>query len=198
MPCAFSPACSKARPPARPSASSSRTPTSVRATTRRSRTASAPATRTTRTTRSTASATIAAAAAHPRAKPSMRVAAGAIARKYLAQRLGVNIYGYLSKIGSLTLEPVQPAFAYENPFFCPDPARVKELEDLDLEDSRRGRLHRRARHSCCGRGPARPGRARVRSPGCGHCVRHDGHQRGKSRGDRRRHACRGAEGQRAS
>jgi chorismate synthase len=59
-----------------------------------------------------------------------RVAAGAIARKYLAQRLGVNIYGYLSKIGSLTLEPVRPSFAYENPFFCPDPARVKELEDL--------------------------------------------------------------------
>ncbi|MEJ1961859.1 MAG: chorismate synthase [Gammaproteobacteria bacterium] len=60
----------------------------------------------------------------------VRVAAGAIARKYLAQRLGVNIYGYLSKIGSLTLDPVQPSFAYENPFFCPDPARVKELEDL--------------------------------------------------------------------
>lgn len=60
----------------------------------------------------------------------MRVAAGAIARKYLAERLGVRIYGYLSKIGSLVLEPVQPAFAYENPFFCPDPARVSELEAL--------------------------------------------------------------------
>src|SRR3982751_4916795 len=34
-----------------------------------------------------------------------RVAAGAIARKYLAKRLGVNIHGYLSKIGSLTLDP---------------------------------------------------------------------------------------------
>jgi chorismate synthase len=60
----------------------------------------------------------------------MRVAAGAIARKYLAQRLGVRIYGYLSQIGTLTLEPVQPAFAYENPFFCPDPARIAELEAL--------------------------------------------------------------------
>jgi chorismate synthase len=60
----------------------------------------------------------------------MRVAAGAIARKYLAARLGVNIHGYLSKIGALTLDPVKPEFAYENPFFCPDPARVKELEDL--------------------------------------------------------------------
>jgi chorismate synthase len=60
----------------------------------------------------------------------MRVAAGAIARKYLADRLGVRITGYLSQIGSLQLDPVQPAFAYENPFFCPDPSRIEELEQL--------------------------------------------------------------------
>jgi chorismate synthase len=60
----------------------------------------------------------------------MRVAAGAIARKYLAERLGVRIFGYLSKIGSLEIEPVDPPSAYGNPFFCPDPARVPELEDL--------------------------------------------------------------------
>ena len=60
----------------------------------------------------------------------MRVAAGAIARKYLSTRLGVRIYGYLSQVGSLRIEPVDPPFAYENPFFCPDPARVAELEAL--------------------------------------------------------------------
>ncbi|MBK6597955.1 MAG: chorismate synthase [Proteobacteria bacterium] len=60
----------------------------------------------------------------------MRVAAGAVARKYLATRLGVRIYGYLSRIGDLTIEPVQPDFAYQNPFFCPDPARVQEIEAL--------------------------------------------------------------------
>jgi chorismate synthase len=60
----------------------------------------------------------------------MRVAAGAIARKYLSERLNVRIYGYLSQIGSLTLEAVDPPFAYQNPFFCPDPARVPELESL--------------------------------------------------------------------
>jgi chorismate synthase len=63
----------------------------------------------------------------------MRVAAGAIARKYLAERLDVRIYGYLSAIGSLTLEAVNPAFAAENPFFCPDPARIAELEALMWE-----------------------------------------------------------------
>ncbi|MFT3904907.1 MAG: chorismate synthase [Steroidobacteraceae bacterium] len=60
----------------------------------------------------------------------MRVAAGAIARKYLAARLGVRIYGYVSQIGALLLEPKDPAAAYENPFFCPDPQRVPELEKL--------------------------------------------------------------------
>ncbi len=60
----------------------------------------------------------------------MRVAAGAIARKYLAQRFGIRICGYLSQIGALILEPVDPAFAYQNPFFCPDPGRIPELEAL--------------------------------------------------------------------
>ncbi|HZO23231.1 MAG TPA: chorismate synthase [Steroidobacteraceae bacterium] len=60
----------------------------------------------------------------------MRVAAGAIARKYLGERLGVRIYGYLSQIGSLQIDAVDPAFAYQNPFFCPDPTRVVQIEEL--------------------------------------------------------------------
>src|ERR1700759_5178845 len=60
----------------------------------------------------------------------MRVAAGAIARKSLAVRLGARIYGYVSQVGQLQLAPVNPPFAYENPFFCPDPARIPELEAL--------------------------------------------------------------------
>jgi len=59
----------------------------------------------------------------------MRVAAGAIARKYLATRLGVSISGYVSQVGDLVLEPCDPAEAYRNPFFCPDASRLKELED---------------------------------------------------------------------
>src|SRR6202020_2034251 len=60
----------------------------------------------------------------------MRVAAGAIARKYLNDRLGVTVRGYLAQMGPLVLEPVDPAGAYGNPFFCPDPSRVKELEEF--------------------------------------------------------------------
>jgi chorismate synthase len=60
----------------------------------------------------------------------MRVAAGAIARKYLRERVGVQIHGYLAQLGPILLEPKDPASAYLNPFFCPDPARIKELEDF--------------------------------------------------------------------
>src|SRR5688572_3928701 len=60
----------------------------------------------------------------------VRVAAGAIARKYLSERLGVRIFGYLSQIGVLQLAPVDPPSAYNNPFFCPDPQRIPELEAL--------------------------------------------------------------------
>ncbi len=60
----------------------------------------------------------------------MRVAAGAIARKFLRERLGVSIHGYLAQMGALRLEPKDPPSAYDNPFFCPDPSRVQELEDL--------------------------------------------------------------------
>jgi chorismate synthase len=60
----------------------------------------------------------------------MRTAAGAIARRYLATRLGIRIHGYLSQVGDLALAAVDPAFAYQNPFFCPDPARIAELEAL--------------------------------------------------------------------
>jgi chorismate synthase len=59
----------------------------------------------------------------------VRVAAGAVARKFLATRFGIAISGYVSQIGPHVLEPREPAAAYENPFFCPDPARVPELED---------------------------------------------------------------------
>jgi chorismate synthase len=60
----------------------------------------------------------------------MRVAAGAVARKYLRERLGVRIQGYLAQMGPLVLEPKDLESVDANPFFCPDPARIQELEDF--------------------------------------------------------------------
>ncbi|MBB3190832.1 chorismate synthase [Halomonas cerina] len=58
---------------------------------------------------------------------AMRVAAGAIAKKYLA-RQGIQIRGYMSQLGPLTIDFKQWEAVGENPFFCPDPERVPELE----------------------------------------------------------------------
>ena len=60
---------------------------------------------------------------------AMRVAAGAIARKYLAEHYGIRIHGYLAQLGPIELELKDSAAVEENPFFCPDPERLAELED---------------------------------------------------------------------
>ncbi len=59
---------------------------------------------------------------------TMRVAAGAIARKYLRERHGVLIRGYLAQLGPLRLELKDWDEVENNPFFCPDAAKVPELE----------------------------------------------------------------------
>jgi chorismate synthase len=69
---------------------------------------------------------------------AMRVAAGAIARKYLFERLGVSIYGYLAQLGPLVLAPVDLDAVNDNPFFCPDPGRLEELEAFMIQLRRDG------------------------------------------------------------
>jgi chorismate synthase len=60
---------------------------------------------------------------------AMRVAAGAIAKKYLAGQ-GITIQGYLSAVGNIRLEPKDLAAVPENDFFCPDPTRIDEIAAL--------------------------------------------------------------------
>ena len=59
---------------------------------------------------------------------AMRVAAGAVAKKYLAQACGIEIYGYLSELGPIKIESVERAEIARNPFFCPDASKVAEME----------------------------------------------------------------------
>lgn len=59
---------------------------------------------------------------------AMRVAAGAIARKYLRERHGVVIRGYLAQLGPIRPEAFDWDEVGRNPFFCPDAAAVPELE----------------------------------------------------------------------
>ena len=59
---------------------------------------------------------------------TMRVAAGAIARKYLGERLGISIDGYVSQLGPIELGCSDLSIVNDNPFFCADPDRLVELE----------------------------------------------------------------------
>ncbi|MDA9109722.1 chorismate synthase [Woeseiaceae bacterium] len=61
---------------------------------------------------------------------AMRVAAGAIARKYLYEKLGLEIKGYLSKIGDLSLDCIDMNYIDENPYFCADKSKIKDLESF--------------------------------------------------------------------
>jgi chorismate synthase len=59
---------------------------------------------------------------------AMRVAAGAIAKKYL-RSLGITVRGYLSQLGPITVESVDWDIVESNPFFCPDASKIRAMED---------------------------------------------------------------------
>ena len=61
---------------------------------------------------------------------TMRVAAGAIARKYLREKLGIEIHGYLAQLGPIELDAIDLGAVEDNPFFCADPGRIDELESF--------------------------------------------------------------------
>ena len=61
---------------------------------------------------------------------AMRVASGAIAKKYLNEKLGINIRGYLSQIGSIKVSNLDFEQINQNPFFCPDSEILLDIENL--------------------------------------------------------------------
>ena len=60
---------------------------------------------------------------------AVRVAAGAIARKWLNERFGITIQGWMSQLGPIRIPFVDAAQIGQNPFFAPDAAIVPQLED---------------------------------------------------------------------
>ncbi|GAB5991097.1 chorismate synthase [Aeromonas enteropelogenes] len=59
---------------------------------------------------------------------AMRVAAGAIAKKYLKQVHGIEIIGFLSQLGPIKAEALDGAQIEQNPFFFPDAGKLEELD----------------------------------------------------------------------
>lgn len=69
---------------------------------------------------------------------AMRVAAGAIAKKYLREQFGIEVRGYLSQIGEVKIDPatvteikkIDWQLVNSNPFFSPDQSAVEKFDEL--------------------------------------------------------------------
>ena len=65
-----------------------------------------------------------------------RVAAGAIAKKYLLKKCKIKIYGFVSQLGELTPSKFQKSEIEKNPFFFPDRSMIDNLKNY-LNDIRK-------------------------------------------------------------
>ncbi len=61
---------------------------------------------------------------------AMRVAAGGVAKKYLATHYGIQIRGYLSELGPIKAEVLDWDVVESNPFFCPDESKITQMEEF--------------------------------------------------------------------
>lgn len=68
---------------------------------------------------------------------AMRVAAGAIAKKYLKKLYGIEIIGYLSQLGPIYAKHIDVNEIEQNSFFFPDKSKLQALDDYmrDLKKS---------------------------------------------------------------
>ncbi len=68
---------------------------------------------------------------------AIRVAAGAIAKKYLKAQFGIEVLGYLSELGPIIAETVDHSVTNTNPFFFPDTDKLDSLDEYmrDLKKS---------------------------------------------------------------
>lgn len=80
-----------------------------------------------------------------------RVAAGAIARKWLQQNLNIEIIAYISQIGEKKIAFENYSFISENPFFIANRSQIKELEEY-LDSIRKAQDSIGAKLHVCARG----------------------------------------------
>lgn len=59
---------------------------------------------------------------------AVRVAAGAIAKKWLFERFGVTVRGYMNQLGEISIPFESWEFVNDNPFFAPNNTVLPELE----------------------------------------------------------------------
>ncbi|WP_206484609.1 chorismate synthase [Thalassotalea sp. G2M2-11] len=61
---------------------------------------------------------------------AMRVAAGAVAKKYLKEKFGVVIKGCVTQIGQVKADQYDWDIVESNPFFFPDETKLEQLDEL--------------------------------------------------------------------
>lgn len=68
---------------------------------------------------------------------AIRVAAGAIAKKYLAEQCQIQIIGFMSALGPIKVQNIDYSLINTNPFFFPDKSKLEELDSYmrDLKKS---------------------------------------------------------------
>ena len=69
---------------------------------------------------------------------AMIVAAGGIAKKYLRNKEGIKVRGYLSQMGDIKVDSVDLEQVAQNDFNCPDASKVKAMEELITQLRRDG------------------------------------------------------------
>jgi chorismate synthase len=67
---------------------------------------------------------------------AMRVAAGGIAKKFMAEKLGISVRGFLAQMGDIGIDEFDWHEVDNNPFFSPDAGKVEKMESL-IEQLRR-------------------------------------------------------------
>lgn len=60
---------------------------------------------------------------------TMRVAAGALAKKWLKIQFNIEIKAWLSQLGTIRIDKTDLSETESNPFFCPNNKQIPELED---------------------------------------------------------------------
>jgi len=60
---------------------------------------------------------------------AMRVAAGSIAKKFLKEKLGIEIKGCVTQIADIKAEKYDWSIVETNPFFFPDESKLEQLDD---------------------------------------------------------------------
>ncbi len=68
----------------------------------------------------------------------MRVAAAAIAKKYLREKVNCEIFGFVAAIGDIEAIKRDVSVINQNPFFFPDAEKISELEELITRLRREG------------------------------------------------------------